>query len=213
MPLQFTILTKSEDGPCLYWCTGAGESLQAVADTLRREECPHTLIACQSADWDRDYSPWPAPPVFGKQGFAGQGEQTLAKIRAFFTQDGAAERPRAIGGYSLAGLFSLWALSQDAGFAGAASCSGSLWYPGWAEYAAQARYPQGSCVYLSLGEREERARNAALARVGDATRAQYAALMADAGIADTTLVWHPGGHFDQPDARMIAGFAWLLKKL
>lgn len=45
MPLQFTILTKSEDGPCLYWCTGAGESLQAVADTLRREECPHTLIA------------------------------------------------------------------------------------------------------------------------------------------------------------------------
>ena len=93
MPLQFTILTKSEDGPCLYWCTGAGESLQAVADTLRREECSHTLIACQSADWDRDYSPWPAPPVFGKQGFAGQGEQTLAQIRAFFTQDGAAERP------------------------------------------------------------------------------------------------------------------------
>ena len=156
MPLQFTILTKSEDGPCLYWCTGAGESLQAVADTLRREECSHTLIACQSADWDRDYSPWPAPPVFGKQGFAGQGEQTLAKIRAFFTQDGAAERPRAIGGYSLAGLFSLWALSQDAGFAGVASCSGSLWYPGWAEYAAQARYPQGSCVYLSLGERIRR---------------------------------------------------------
>ena len=44
-------------------------------------------------------------------------------------------------------------------------------------------------------------------------RAQYAALLADAGIADTTLVWHPGGHFDQPDARMIAGLAWLLKKL
>ena len=64
-----------------------------------------------------------------------------------------------------------------------------------------------------LKEREERARNAALARVGDATRAQYAALLVDAGIADTTLVWHPGGHFDQPDARMIAGFAWLLKKL
>ena len=104
MPLQFTILTKSEDGPCLYWCTGAGECLQAVADTLRLEKRSHTLIACQSADWDRDYSPWPAPPVFGKQGFAGQGEQTLAKIRAFFTQDGAAERPRAIGGYSLAGL-------------------------------------------------------------------------------------------------------------
>ena len=86
MPLQFTILTKSEDGPCLYWCTGAGESLQAVADTLRLEKRSHTLIACQSADWDRDYSPWPAPPVFDKQGFAGQGEQTLAQIRAFFTR-------------------------------------------------------------------------------------------------------------------------------
>ena len=97
MPLRFTILTKSEDGPCLYWCTGAGESVQVVADTLRREERPHTLIACQSADWNRDYSPWPAPPVFGRQGFAGEGEQTLAQIRAFFTQDGAAERPRAVG--------------------------------------------------------------------------------------------------------------------
>ena len=213
MPLQFTILTKSEDGPCLYWCTGAGESLQAVAEALRREARPHTLNACQSADWTRDYSPGPAPPVFGRQGFAGEGEQTLAQIRAFFTQEGAPNRPRAIGGYSLAGLFSLWTLRRDPGFAGAASCSGSLWDPGWAAYAAQARCPQGSCVYLSLGEREERARNAALARVGDATRAQYDALLADAGIADTTLVWHPGGHFDQPDARMAAGLAWLLKKL
>ncbi|MEI3427952.1 MAG: hypothetical protein V8Q82_01665 [Christensenellales bacterium] len=210
--MQFTILTKSEDGPCLYWCTGAGECLQAVADTLRLEKRSHTLIACQSADWDRDYSPWPAPPVFGKQGFAGQGEQTLAKIRAFFTQDGAAERPRAIGGYSLAGLFSLWALSQDAGFAGAASCSGSLWYPGWAEY-AQARYPQGSCVYLSLGERGACAQCGA-GQSRDATRARSAALLADAGIEDTTLVWHPGGHFDQPDgADDRRGLAWLLKKL
>ena len=50
MPFQFTILTKSEDGPCLYWCTGAGESPQAVADTLRLEKRSHTLIACQSAD-------------------------------------------------------------------------------------------------------------------------------------------------------------------
>ena len=213
MPLQFSILTESQKGPCLYWCTGAGEDLTAVADALRQEGSAHTLIACISNDWNRDYSPWPAPPVFGSQGFAGQAEETLAEITAFFSYDGAEDRPRAIGGYSLAGLFSLWALSRNVGFSGAACCSGSLWYPGWAEYAAQARYPQGSRVYLSLGEREERTRNAALARVGSAVRAQYAALAADPDITDIVLKWHPGGHFEQPDARMVAGLAWLLKKL
>ena len=207
MSLQFTILTKSEDGPCLYWCTGAGESLQAVADTLRLEKRSHTLIACQSADWDRDYSPWPAPPVFDKQGFAGQGEQTLAQIRAFFTQDGAAERPRAIGGYSLAGLFSLWSAAQVDDFAAVAAVSPSVWFPGWRAYADQHAL-RSRVVYLSLGDREEKSRNPVLASVGDAIRREDARL-SERGVRHT-LQWNVGNHFQDAEKRCADGFAWCM---
>ena len=35
------------------------------------------LVAFQVEDWNRDFSPWEAAAVFGKEGFAGQGLKTL----------------------------------------------------------------------------------------------------------------------------------------
>ena len=39
-----------------------------------------------------------------------------------------------IGGYSLAGLFSLWAAYQTDVFSGFAAASPSVWFPGFIEY-------------------------------------------------------------------------------
>ena len=43
------------------------------------------LVACQVEDWNRDLSPWEAPPVFGKEGFGGKTEKTLQDIRESVT--------------------------------------------------------------------------------------------------------------------------------
>lgn len=94
-------------------------------------------------------------------------------------------------------------------FAAAASCSGSLWYPGWMDYLASAAVPEGSRVYLSLGEREAQSKNKMMARVGDVTRETAAFYAASGAVRDATLVWHPGGHFADPAGRLAAGIAWL----
>ena len=64
-------------------------------------------------DWNDALSPWLAPPVFGKHGFAGQAEKTLAYIQTtlipeLFTAYHLAEQTKiALCGYSLSGLFAL----------------------------------------------------------------------------------------------------------
>ena len=60
-------------------------------------------------------------------------------------------------------------------------------------------------------EREEKTRNRAMAAVGDCTRAQYALLQSDPAVRASTLVWHPGGHFTDPDRRMAEGVAWIVR--
>ena len=66
---------------------------------------------------------------------------------------------RAIAGYSLAGLFALWAVFQTDVFDRAASVSGSLWYDGFTDYINSSVSPSGlRQIYLSLGDREKNAR-------------------------------------------------------
>ena len=202
-------------GAMLYWgvMANAAEERRVLAAQLPSEQ-PWTLAVFEAADWNRDFSPWPAPAAFGAADFAGAGGETLDWLLRvcvpYVEADFAGERLRFLGGYSLAGLFSLWAFYESGAFTGAASCSGSLWYPDWEEYARNRCAPAHSRVYLSLGTREEHTRNAVMARVGDATRAQYDRLRADPNLDRCTLAWNPGGHFHDPVGRMAHGFTWLL---
>ena len=63
-----------------------------------------------------------------------------------------APRWRGIAGYSLAGLFAVYALYRTDVFARAASVSGSLWFPGFREYVfSHTPLCRPDCVYFSLG--------------------------------------------------------------
>ena len=70
--------------------------------------------------------------------FAGEAGRTLDYIEQQVVPQldiqSQANRPLYIMGYSLAGLFALWAMYQTDIFAGCATCSGSMWYPGFTEY-------------------------------------------------------------------------------
>ena len=113
-----------------------------------------------------------------------------------------------LGGYSLAGLFALWTGYETDRFAGVAAVSPSVWYPGWLDY-IRTRTPKAKRIYLSLGDREELAKNRVLASVGDCIRAQYALLEPNTA----TLEWNPGNHFRDPWQRTARGFLWLLEQL
>ena len=115
-----------------------------------------------------------------------------------------------LGGYSLAGLFALWASTQTDLFYGIAAASPSVWFPGWMEFEQQ--HPiQAQCIYLSLGDREERTRNAAMAAVGDNIRALHRELAGRS--KDCTLEWNSGGHFKDADLRTARAFRWAMEDM
>ena len=164
------------------------------------------LIALKIENWNRDLSPWEAPPAFGKEPFGGGAAETLAELLKLCEDK---RKCYYIGGYSLAGLFALWAACQTEVFAGVAAASPSVWFPGFADYVKERGLRCGR-VYLSLGDREEQNRNPVMAAVGDRIRALHAFLSARG--ADCVLEWNPGNHFRDADLRTAQAFAWLLKR-
>lgn len=187
---------------------------QEIAYIREMTDAEDFLLAAVKTDrWNEDLAPWPAPPVFGDEAFGSGAEKTLEYLTgtllpAISEKDKGRNRIYYIGGYSLSGLFALWAAYQTGIFSGAAAVSPSVWFPGFREYALS--HPvKTEKIYLSLGDREEKTRNAAMAQVGDAIReiyGHYAAL----GIP-SVLEWNKGNHFKEPDRRTARGFAWLLK--
>lgn len=168
------------------------------------------LLACKVDNWNRDLSPWKAAPVFGTEPFSGKAQQTLDflqnEVLSRYT-----DKTLYIGGYSLAGLFALWAVYQTDIFQGAAAASPSVWFPGFLDYTHE-RQIQAKAVYLSLGDREEKTKNPLMSQVGNAIRALHENLDAK-GTIRTTLEWNSGNHFKDPDLRTAKAFAWLLEEI
>ena len=190
------------------------EALAPQAEAIA-EAAPGTAFAlCAMAveDWSRELSPWEAPAVYGEEAFGGGAAETLSALLAVRS---ALHRrlPHAgrvyLGGYSLAGLFTLWAGCSADAFDGLAAVSPSVWFPGWTDFARE--HPvRARSVYLSLGDKEERTRHPVTSRVGECIRAQKA-LLEEQGVR-CTLEWNPGGHFKDPAGRTARGFAWLLRQ-
>ena len=185
--------------------------LDRQAEAMQGCKLPFALAAFEVKDWNRELSPWQAPPVFGKNPFGGGAEETLTFVADRLLPELRSRlalgesTPLVLGGYSLAGLFALWAATRTARFSGAAAASPSVWFPGWLDY-ARTHPILAQKVYLSLGDREERAKNPVMAAVGACIREQYALLQAEHAV---TLEWNPGGHFQDSELRTARAFCWI----
>jgi predicted alpha/beta superfamily hydrolase len=174
-----------------------------------------TLGIISDADWNRDLSPWKADKVFRDgAAFTGGGDLFLQSLTAELIPE--AEKTlcfkaetRGIVGYSLAGLFSLYAFFNSDLFSLAGSVSGSLWFDAWDDYIRTVKQkikPRGR-VYLSVGGREGHARNPRMKCVENNTRLTEAALC-EAGV-EAYFELNEGGHFDDTDIRMLKCLTWL----
>ena len=171
------------------------------------------LKAVKVKNWNTDLSPWKAPAVFGGNDFGEGAADTLRFLLENVVPDapsGSAGpfKKVCLGGYSLAGLFALWAGCRTGRFDGIAAASPSVWFPHFTEY-LRAEGMRADRVYLSLGDREEKTRNPVMSQVGNAIRETEAILKA-AG-KDCVLEWNTGNHFKEPDLRTAKAFAWLMR--
>lgn len=166
---------------------------------------PFCLIAVRVEDWNRDLSPWTAPAVFGNEGFGDGAQDTLRNILTLIDNW---EKTYILGGYSLAGLFALWAVYQTDVFSGVAAASPSMWFPGFLD-TMRDQSCRCRAVYLSLGDKEAKTRNSVMATVETCIREGYELLKAN-GI-ETALEWNRGNHFREPDLRTARAFAWVMQ--
>ena len=199
---------------------GVGKASDDLLNKIRRIleiQWPHVnygIVAYEVANWQNELSPWPCKKVIGKEAFLGGGQETLDWLVRDCLPEVEAKlgvpKRRIIGGYSLAGLFSLWAFYKCQIFQGVMSCSGSLWYPGWQDFVSGRQAPCGSLAYLSLGDQEAHTKNPVLATVAQQTNWQYEKLSQDLGEKSCQLNWHTGGHFKEIDRRLAEGISWFL---
>ncbi|MBQ1896950.1 MAG: esterase [Lachnospiraceae bacterium] len=181
------------------------ETLENEAGLIRElSGTDFRFIGYMVKEWNRDLSPWKAPAVFGNEDFGDGAADTLSGILKLCTHK---DKKYFLGGYSLAGLFSLWAACQTDSFAGIAAASPSVWFPGFNDY-VQKNDIRTEGVYLSLGDREEMTKNAVMRTVGDRIRECHS-LLSTRNIP-CILEWNRGGHFKEPDIRTARAFAQLL---
>ena len=193
---------------------GEGE---AVHTELQKPKIPDlSFAAVKIPEWNTDMSPWAIPSVYkNDEPFTGGADAYLEKltneiIPAVIDNIGSKPEYIALAGYSLAGLFAVYAMYHTTMFSRIASASGSLWYPRFVDYAKSnklANMPDK--LYLSLGDKEAKTRNRIVATVENNTRElhdYYSSL----GI-NTVFEMNEGNHFKDAALRIAKAIAWIVE--
>ncbi len=212
------LLYGQEDPKCLLiWMLGSDErnDVAGMAAMIAAEcDVPFVMAACCIDDWEGELTPWADPALSKRPEVGSIAQKTLQNV----TEDILPELikqygklPVVLGGYSLAGMFALWAASETDCLDGVAAASPSLWIRDWLSY-AEAHPVKAKQAYLSLGDREEKTRNPVLSRVGDCVRGEYDLLKRQLGETNCVLEWNVGGHFSDADKRLAKGFVWNLQR-
>ena len=193
---------SESESPVIYLNTFLDEG-QKVYEAAQAAGCPpFTLVAISDLEWNHDMVPWDGPSAFKNAepctGGADDYLRLLTEEIIPTAEKGIAGVPcwRGIAGYSLAGLFALYAIYQTDLFSRVGSISGSLWFPGMKEYIFSHEptcWP--GCMYFSLGDKESKTRNQVLRNVRQNTD-EIHAFYRGKGI-DTTFQLNPGNHYNQ----------------
>lgn len=185
-----------------------GKSVVEAAEKTGRNE--FNLLCIGNLNWNHDMTPWYCPPTSPKDTPCTGGADEYLRLLLNDILPECLRRVNgtpshiSIAGYSLAGLFALYALYQTDVFERAASMSGSLWFPDFKEYVfshEMKRKPEK--LYLSLGDKEAKTRNRYLKAVQENTE-NIAAYFRKEEI-DVTLEMNPGNHFKDAALRSAKG--------
>lgn len=194
--------------------SGDGSSVIGAMRKIETPEC--NLLVIGNLEWDHDMTPWYCPPITENDtpctGGADEYLDLLLNNILLEALNMLEGKPPFIGiaGYSLAGLFALYAMYRCNIFDRVASMSGSLWFPEFKEFVfSQEVKKKPGRLYLSLGDREAKTRNPFLKTIQENTEAileHYKRIGLD-------VVWelNPGNHFKDAALRSAKGIKSILE--
>lgn len=187
---------------------------QEIIQALHWKSPACHLVIVSHIAWDQELSPWPHSwIVVPDDDFTGQGPQYLAWIETTLCDwiasvTGPVSR-WIIGGYSMGGMFALYAASMSSRFMGAVCISGSVWYPDFVSFIETHPIPETlQVVYLSTGSTESNVKNPVLRTTMDHMKALYA-FYEEKGL-DVKFQINPGNHFQHAIHRVVIAIDWIL---
>lgn len=206
---------ENKDVPIVYanMYQEAGHEVLDICEKLRCK--PFHLVSVTKLRWDEELSPWPHDPVVSRGGrFTGEAEGyarcLTEEIIPCAKEKMKQPTVRIIAGYSMGGLFALYAPYITDAFSRVVSVSGSVWYPDFVSYVKEhdfLRKPEA--VYLSVGDLESRTKNPFFSQTEHCMRELYSIYQSKE--MDTIFELNPGNHYKDAPYRLAKGIAWALK--
>lgn len=211
-------LCSGKSVPLIVLISGAPDVKQLLESCRKHGTPAFNLLSVSQIRWDEDLSPWPSKPVvMADDHFTGEASAFLKWIETKALPWALSKLPEApewtgLAGYSMGGLFAVYAALENAPFDAYASVSGSLWYPDFAAWALERKLSRKPlAIYFSLGNTETKSPNPYLQTTGRHTQTieEY---FAEQGVP-SLFERNPGNHFQNPPARIAKALRWLLETL
>ncbi len=133
-------LSPKENSPLIVLNSFAEDGKSVVDEMLSLGETDFNLLSIGNLEWNHDMTPWECPPLFKNDTPSTGGADKYLDLLLNGIIPEAREyikgEPAYLGiaGYSLAGLFAVYAMYRTDVFERVASMSGSLWFPDFKEY-------------------------------------------------------------------------------
>ncbi len=194
------------------------EEEEAVVKLLQGQEYfSFPLLCINNLEWQKDMCPWDSPALLNKEkDFIGGADEYLFLLEREIIPravDILGEEPTyyALAGYSLAGLFALYAGYRSSLFSRIASVSGSLWYPDFVSFAKEREMlSKTEKLYLSLGTEEAKTNHAVLSTIESKTR-ELVEYYQSSGYC-VYFEQNPGNHFCEVEQRIEKAIRWIMEE-
>lgn len=215
---NITITPSLESTDVIVYCNSYGDGTEPILKSCEELNClPFHLVVISKIDWDADMSPYPADKVISRHdNFAGNADKylewMLTSLIPHCEKLLRVDNPlRILLGYSMSGLFSLYAMYRTDKFAAYISASGSLWYPDFDDFVISHEPMTKAPIYLSIGDKECISKNTYLQTIIEKTQHIFEHYKVEGHITQFEL--NTGNHFVDGDLRQAKGIKWAIAAL
>lgn len=212
---QYTFIKgKSNDAPLIVIPSFQNSVLNIKKEIEKITDKDFSLLTIYVSDWNNDLSPYTASSIFkGTSDFKGNADLFLDYVlnlsKKVILEENINPIYKALVGYSMAGLFAVYALFKTNEFLKAGSVSGSLWYPHFTEFVENNEVLQGiSTFYMSLGDKEKKTNNKIMSQVETNSLTVFERIKTQ--FNNSKFEFNPGNHFKDEDLRVAKCIAYLL---
>lgn len=209
----------------IYYLHSAVDELEQVWSALQSKAV--ILVGIQmpsSKAWNDQLTPWKSKALMkNSEDFGGAAADYLKELTGYVIKlveeevchEGYSIVERGLVGYSLGGLFAVYAGLLTPHFQQIASVSGSLWYDGFLDYVKGYKDLQPSHWYFSLGDKEAKTRNLRMAQVEAATMeiSEYINDLMEQNLGQVIYEVNEGNHFKEVPKRIAKAVNWLVKQI